>query len=343
MRENRIAFAIGFFWLLQGLAASPAWGEDRVLRRVPHAEKALRKVSARQRAALHKAQPHCQAKLIKQRSPESYLCQIQLLVQRADGIHFAADRPLAANKSLRQRLKAVLAAYYLAQALGDYKPVNPAPGLDKQRFEAQARACESLGRLYDQLSGLPVDAAASQLLKPNPGYPQPLQTKTFKALSCACSAEAEHLAQAAFVSPDDPLHASAKRSQYSRGCFLDVKAGSSSLVNLQRSKPGGGPRLATGPLASDRGSEIIRIATSRAFQFEHCKHRLAQRRTRKVDLPKLESCVCEVAQRWRFARTDNEASVEVDVPLVAEQFLYHLTVGADGKVSACAVAEIKKP
>lgn len=316
---------------------------DRVLRKVPVAEKALRRVPAKLRRNYSKEHQDCNKKVLRQRSPQAYICKIAMLNQAAAALSIDPKRPYKKNKKLRQALQMALASRSLAMAVGDYKPVNAVEGLDKKRFLARAQACVGMGYLYDKLAALPGDKAASALLKADAKFPAPLNKKDFKDLVCRCSAKAEHLGQGAFIAADDALFAETKRSQYARGCFLDVKAGSSSLVNLKRTTPGAGPALAVGMSGAGlRVDDLTRVAKGRSFQFEHCLDRLGNRRRRKADLGKLRSCVCDVTKRWRFAKNDKDEQTSVRVNLVENQFDYILQVDAAGEVSDCDVASIKK-
>jgi hypothetical protein len=322
--------------------APAARAADRVLRRCPQADRLVQQHLAAEQRSLAAAVPECTAAALKARDVAGARCRIMLLRQAAAHLDVSSVDEKARSRALRKRSELAVAALELGQAVADYSPVNKIEGLDRQRFEAKALSCQALGELYDALAALPANHPSAIALHAQGGQPAPLDHKPMKEVVCGCASAAVQLASAAFVPPSDPLHNETQRALYARGCFLDVEAGRSSLVDIKRDAPGSGPASIPGPAgAGDRSAEIRRVAASRDFQLGHCKERVAQRRQRSIDREGLERCVCEVAGKWRFGPGD-AALPAVDVELVPGQVNYQLTLDGDGKVSACSVVLVDK-
>ena len=315
---------------------------DRVLRRNPQADRLVQQHRAAEQASLTAVAPECTAATLKAHSVIGVRCRILLLRLAATRLDVTGEDEKPRAKALRKRSELAVAALELGQAVADYTPVNRIDGLDRQRFEAKALSCQALGELYDVLTALPADHPSAVALRAQAGQPGPLEQKPMKDVVCGCASSAVQLASSAFVAPSDPLHNETQRALYTRGCFLDVEAGRSSLVDIKRDAPGSGPAsMPDSPGSADRGAELRRIAASRDFQLGHCKERVAQRRQRAVDREGLERCVCEVASKWRFGPGDG-APRTATVELAPGQVTYTLTVEVDGKVSACSIALVDK-
>ncbi|MFH1809262.1 MAG: hypothetical protein ABIJ09_10995 [Pseudomonadota bacterium] len=322
--------------------AVPSQATDRVLRKETRAAQLARQQPQVAVEELTKKAPECTRRVLKGYDVAAYRCQILMLHQAAKALDVGATEEKARDKATRKRVELSLAALALGQAVADYSPVNRIEGLDRLRFETMALACQPLGELFDTLNALPADHPSAAMLHSQPSLPKPLDQKSMKDVVCSCASTAVDMAGAAFVPPSDLLHNDTQRSLYARGCFLDVEAGRSSLVDVQHKSPGVGPSSAPDrPAVANRAADLARVATTRDFQLGHCRERLGQRRQRSVDQAGLERCVCEVANKWRFSRAEGEATA-VELVLVPDKVRYTLTVEADGKVSACSVALVEE-
>lgn len=321
--------AVSLLLLGATLLADPAAAQERVLRAVPAAGPLVSK--ARSARAVQTAHPECTAEVLRGRTPEGYLCQVRVLAAEADTIAVPASPAPKSNSALKRRAALAAAACNLGAALAAYHPVNARSGLDRERFAARALGCRAVGSLYDALVALPAGSAVTSALEGDVALPAGWAGKPLKDVVCGCGREAAHLGEAAFISPDDALLNTTQRDLYARGCFLDVKAGSSSLVDLKRVAPGTGPSSAP-DAASDRASVVRQYVQSHEAQYKHCAERARGRRP--TEPAKLESCMCDVVTRWRLPKADpGSPAREVSVATSAGSF--DIGVEASGQVASC--------
>ncbi|MBN2359959.1 MAG: hypothetical protein JXR83_10945 [Deltaproteobacteria bacterium] len=332
---NSSSLAIASLVAACGLTV-PAQAQDRVLRALPEATALVAKAKALR--SIQSAHAECTAAAIRSRTPKGYLCQVRVLVEEADAIVISASPGPKANGALRRRAALAAAACSIGSALTDYRPVNAVAGLDRLRFEARALGCRAAGSLYDALLALPPGSPASRALEGDRALPLDWAGRPLKEVVCSCDSEAARLGDAAFVPPDDGLLIATKRALYARGCFLDVKAGGSSLVDLRRGGSGIGPASAPGA-ADDRAAAVRRYARSHEFQIKHCIERAGDRRP--TDSGKLETCLCEIAGKWRLPKSAGGAT-GVDIAIGDGPHSFRLDVDSDGRVSACRLSSVDR-
>lgn len=309
---------------------------DRVLKRDAVAEKLVRQKAHQVKKAVQQEHPECTAKTLKGFGLPSYACKIRILTAAAQAIEIPTDREPKKNKGLKQRAALVAAASRLGLAAANYTPINKVEDLEKNRFKAQALSCSSVESLYDVLLAMPDDSLAKVALKDIEALPDPLKGKPLKDNVCACLTSAQKLGDSAFLSPSDTLLAGVKRTLYSRGCFLDVEAGSSTLVDLKRGNPGVSPDSRAGTTAVGRVEQARTFATSRAFQLKHCVEKYGGRRGRGADQDKLQRCTCGITAKWRFPKSEKD-DTEIEFPLIKDMASYSLSIEASGAVKECRV------